>query len=219
MTQSIPVPESAPRLRAVIADADPDNRLLYREALRSWPLDIFEAADGREALVTCAIQCPALLITGARLPHIDGIALSATLKRDPLTRSIHVLVVMSDAGPAELARARQAEAAVLTAPVSPEALVATVARLCDTAAPAAPDEPAPARPASRTFRRFDTTTPRQAPPVLHCTKCTGPLLYRKSRVGGVTERYAEQWDELECPDCLERFEYRHRTKRLRLVTP
>jgi len=219
MTRSIPVPEPVPPLRVVIADADPDTRLLYREALRSLPLDIVEAGDGRDALVICAIECPALLITDAHLPEIDGIALSAALKRDPLTRSIHVLVVLSKPGPAELARARQAEAAVLAAPVSLEELAAAVARLCDTAAPSEPDETKPCRAASRSFRRFDTTSPQHAPPILHCTKCTGPLLYRKSRVGGVTERHAEQWDELECPDCSERFEYRHRTKRLRLVTP
>jgi CheY-like chemotaxis protein len=219
MTRPIPIPEPVRPLRVVIADPDPDNRLLYREALRSLPLDIVEAGDGRDALVTCAIECPALLITAAHLPELDGIALSAALKRDRLTLSIHVLVVISEPGPAELARARQAGAAVLSAPVSMEELAAAVARLCDTATPSALDESAPSRPASRTFRRFDTTAPRQAPPVLHCTKCTGPLLYRKSRVGGVTERQAEQWDELECPDCSERFEYRHRTKRLRLVTP
>jgi CheY-like chemotaxis protein len=219
VTRSLPVPEPARRLRVMIADADPDNRLLYREALRSLPLDIVEAGDGRDALVTCAIDCPALLITDAHLPEIDGLALSAALKRDPMTRSIHVLVVISEPGPAELARARQAEAAVLAAPVSPEELAAAVARLCDTGAPSEPHESASSRPASRTFRRFDTTSPQQPPPVLHCMKCTRPLLYRKSRVGGVTERHAEQWDELECPDCAERFEYRHRTKRLRPVTP
>jgi CheY-like chemotaxis protein len=216
MTRTIPVPEPARRLRVVIADADPDNRLLYREALRSLPLDIVEVGDGRNALVTCAIERPALLITDARLPQIDGIALSAALKRDPLTRSIHVLVVTSEPGPAGLARARQAGAQVLSAPVSLEELAATVARLWDNDAPE-PDGSGVPRPASQTFRRFDTTSPEQAPPVLHCPMCATALRHRKSRVGGVTERQMEQWDELECPACSQRFEYRHRTNRVRQI--
>jgi CheY-like chemotaxis protein len=219
MTRSIPVQEPARLLRVVIADADPDNRLLYREALRSLPLDIVEAEDGRDALVKCVVERPALLITDTRLPHIDGIALTAMLKRDPLTRSIRVLVVTSDPRPAELARARQAGATVLAAPVSTEELAAGVGRACDAADPLQADGSPLPRAASRSYRRFDTTTPQHAPPELRCTICDGVLDYRKSRVGGVTQRQAEQWDELECPGCSRRFEYRHRTKKLRLIAP
>src|SRR3954466_2299726 len=37
-----------PALRVVIAEADDDTRGMYREALRRLPLEIVDAADGRE---------------------------------------------------------------------------------------------------------------------------------------------------------------------------
>jgi hypothetical protein len=69
------------------------------------------------------------------------------------------------------------------------------------------------------FRRFDTSTPPHAVPFLVCPSCDRRLEYRKSRVGGVTSRFAEQWDEFICPATCGTFEYRHRTRKLRPVRP
>jgi DNA-directed RNA polymerase subunit RPC12/RpoP len=52
---------------------------------------------------------------------------------------------------------------------------------------------------------------------LRCISCDAELAYHKSRIGGVTQRDAEQWDEFRCPRCRGAFEYRHRTRKLRLV--
>ncbi|MCU1386409.1 MAG: response receiver sensor diguanylate cyclase/phosphodiesterase [Acidobacteria bacterium] len=227
MTRPILREETARLLRVVLADADADTRLLYREALRSMPFDIVEATDGRDALVRCLIEPPALLITETQLPGIDGYHLCQLLRRDPLTRSIPILVVTSEVRPVQIARVRQMGAGlVLAKPVEMDTLAEAVTRLCEGPVDASPIEPAPdgatleaSRAASRSFRRFETTTPQRRPPALRCTRCDGELEYRKSRVGGVTQRYAEQWDEFECPVCSRAFEYRHRTRKLRLLMP
>jgi len=224
MTRQIPVQEPARLLRVVIADADPDTRSMYREALRALPLDIVEAADGRDALVTCLLERPALLITETQLPIIDGFELCQLLRRDPQTQSVRVLIVTADARPAQLTRARHLASAVLAKPVSMDSFALLVGGICEqaeTETPAdadAPVVPAGPRAASRTFRRFETTTPRHTPPDLRCTACDRALEYRKSRVGGVTQQQAEQWDEFRCSQCGRGFEYRHRTKRLRILT-
>jgi len=155
------------------------------------------------------------------------------LRRDALTRLIPILVVTSESRPAELARIRQLGASsVVSKPISMDGFVSEVARLCDGSAASQPPQSdgqpaanaitessssASARAASRSFRRFETTAPPRVPPAIRCADCDGMLAYQKSRVGGVTQRDAEQWDEFRCVDCHKIFEYRHRTRKLRAV--
>ncbi len=175
MTRLKGQPESEPLLRVVIADADADTRALYREILAPANVVLIEAADGRDALVKCLVEPPALLITEARLPGVDGYALCELLRRDRATRSMPILLVTSNVHPVQLARFRQVGAsAILSKPVSVDALASEVARLCDDpagppsaeqaeAAAQAPDPIAPATTAktaaTRAFKRFDTTAP------------------------------------------------------------
>src|SRR4051794_41385944 len=80
-------PQTEPIPRVVIADADGDTRSLYREALRPLAVEVVGAADGRDALVQCFVQRPAMVITDTWLPFIDGYALCELLRRRPLTLS------------------------------------------------------------------------------------------------------------------------------------
>lgn len=82
-----------PLLRVVAADADADTRALYRAILGPLNVVLVEAADGRDALVKCLVEPPALLITETRLPGVDGYALCELLRRDAVTRSMPILVV------------------------------------------------------------------------------------------------------------------------------
>ena len=221
-----------PLLRVVVADADADARALYGAILGPLNVVLVEAADGRDALVKCLVEPPALLITESRLPGVDGYALCELLRRDAATRSIPILVVTSDVHPVQLARFRQVGAnVILSKPVSVDALASEVARLCDdSAGPTSTEQPDAASElraaiaratqkaaATRAFKRFDTTAPPAQPPALRCLSCDAELEYQKSRIGGVTQRDAEQWDEFRCPRCLGAFEYRHRTRKLRLA--
>jgi len=222
-------PRSEPIPRVVIADADPDARSLYREALRRLAVEAIGAADGRDALVQCLIQRPAMVITDTWLPFIDGYALCELLRRDPLTRSVPIVVVTADVRtPALVALARLGSIAILGKPVSVDTLAEAVERVRDEPGPApipgelsassdgAPKAAAP-KMATRSFRRFETTAPATLPPPLRCPGCDRLLEFRKSRIGGVTRLNAEQWDEFCCPECSGTFEYRHRTKKLRVI--
>jgi len=225
-------PQTEPIPRVVIADADGDTRSLYREALRPLAVEVVGAADGRDALVQCFVQRPAMVITDTWLPFIDGYALCELLRRDPLTRSVPIVVITADVRTAELvAVARLGAITVLSKPVSLDALSATVERVREEPAPPphqaiasteldvdAPVKTAPHSIATRSFRRFETTAPATLPPPLRCPECDRLLEFRKSRIGGVTRRNAEQWDEFSCPECSGAFEYRHRTKKLRLIS-
>ena len=218
MTRSVPQPSAQPWRRVVLADGDADTRSMYREALRDLPLDVVETGDGRDALVECLIRPPALLVADTHLATIDGYQLCQLLRRDAATRSLPILIVTSESRSAELTRLRQFGAThILSRPLVLHSFCADVLRLCDGAPPVVTEVSASdaCKPASRTFHRFETTAPPRVPPALHCRECDRLLDYQKSRVGGVSQRNPEQWDQFRCPGCARVFEYRHRTRGLR----
>jgi CheY-like chemotaxis protein len=216
-------PEPAPIRRVIIADPDEDTRALYREWFSCDEWDIVEVADGRDALVQALVSQPSLLITELRLPFVDGRALCEILRRDAATRSLPIMVVTTETRMTEVARARRAGATtILHKPPLFHSILDEARRLCTGSIPESADanstgsadaaeEPTGARRHSKSFRRFETSTPPHAAPVLVCPSCDRRLQYRKSRVGGVTNRFAEQWDEFVCPGTCGTFEYRHRT--------
>lgn len=224
-------PEPAPIPRVIIADPDEDTRSLYCEWFRSEGWDTVEVADGRDALVLALVSQPSLLITELRLPFVDGRELCEVLRRDAATRSLPIMVVTTETRITEVARARRAGATtILHKPALFQSVLDEARRLCTSPLPECIDtnstgsaeaahESAGARRNSKLFRRFDTSTPPHAVPLLLCPSCDRRLEYRKSRVGGVTSRFAEQWDEFICPATCGTFEYRHRTRKLRPVRP
>ncbi len=225
--------------RILVADPDQDHRTLYQEALRTAGYAVTEASDGRAALTEALTRPPALLLTELRLPLVDGLGLCEVLRRDPETRAIPILVVTAEAHEWELARIREAGAnAVLVKPALPDVVVREVERwLSDPrgAPESGPDATADtaARPSvtvragtgARSRRRtasvkahmrFVTTQPPLRPPTLMCPSCDRVLEYKESYVGGVSQRYAEQWDYYDCSECGT-LQYRQRTRKLRRV--
>jgi two-component system, chemotaxis family, chemotaxis protein CheY len=222
--------------RVLVADADADTRTLYRLALPLAGCEVTEASDGREALTKALAEPPTLLITELRLPFIDGFALCDILRRDSATHAVPILVVTAETRPAELNRIRNAGAtAVLVKPTQRDAIVSEVRNLMtggssghgrrgtsaqiktvvqpNTSANVAHSD-APSSALSKSHARFRTTTPPMPPPTLTCPSCDQLLKYDHSHVGGVSERFSEQWDYYSCSTCGP-FQYRQRTRKLR----
>jgi len=111
-------------------------------------------------------------------------------------------------------------------PTTPEALLCAVRRLlsvrqlqndkvADSFLPARPGDNK-RRALAKVHQRCATTTPPASPPSLMCPSCDRPLVYEQSHIGGVSAKHPEQWDDFNCPSCG-KFEYRHRTRKLRRV--
>jgi CheY-like chemotaxis protein len=228
----------APAPSILIAHADADTRALYRECLEGAGCHVVEAHDGRDALVKALMHPPTLVITEIRLPLVDGYALCETLRRGRTTADIPILVVTSEANPAEANRARQAGAdAVLVKPSTPENMLREAQRLLahaqdmreratatranaqreKSANLGARSEEHHRTALSKSFSRFSTTTPPAAPPQLRCPTCDRLLRYEHSEIGGVSHRHPEQWDYYACVTCG-RFQHRQRTRTLRSVS-
>src|SRR5260370_42369056 len=91
---------SAPRI--LVTDADLDIRALYRDSFTSAGYAVVEASDGREALLQALMHPPTLVITEIKLPFIDRYALSQLLRRDRTTADVPILVVTTQARPAQI---------------------------------------------------------------------------------------------------------------------
>jgi CheY-like chemotaxis protein len=228
---------------ALLVDRDPDTRLMYAEYLRMLAFHTDEAEDGREALAKALSLQPSVIVTDTRLPGMSGLELCRVLRNDALTRSIPIIVVTGDGFEANLKLAKAAGAdAVLVKPCLPEDLCVEVQRLLSKsqelrAHARTLHEQVGAQVAishtlvertetntrkmalSRVHQRGTTSNPPTAPPSLRCPTCDQPMRYIASQIGGVSERHTEQWDHFECASCHGAFEYRHRTRKLRLSDP
>lgn len=219
----------------LVADADTESRHVFAAIFDALRCEVVEAVDGREALVNALCRLPSLVVTELRLPFIDGVALCEILRRDRATAGVPIAVVTADARPAEAERALAAGAdAVLTKPTRFETLITECERLlhrslalcrrgtaavAGAAAPIERDRLAAAKRRvilARAHRRGMTTTPPLPPPLLTCPACDTPLRYEYSFVGGVSARFAEQWDYFTCP-CSGVLQYRQRTRKLKRV--
>ncbi len=68
-------------------------RLATERALARTGYDVSSAADGNEALTMARANLPDLILLDMLLPKLSGLDVLKSLKKDPLTRSIPVVVM------------------------------------------------------------------------------------------------------------------------------
>lgn len=93
------------RMRVLIVDDHPVNRDLLRIMMQAADCDVFEAADGREALDAVAARPLDLVLMDVRMPGMDGLAATRAIRALAApARDIPVLAVTADAMPEDAAR-------------------------------------------------------------------------------------------------------------------
>ena len=78
--------------KILIVDDEPDVRRLVRRIL-SKDFTVLEAEDGRQAVDTACTQKPDLILMDMLMPRMDGLTACYTIKNDPTTKSIPVLML------------------------------------------------------------------------------------------------------------------------------
>ena len=81
------------RPKILIVDDDPLNVKLLAAKLPAKRYDILKAYDGEQALEKVAAESPDLILLDIMMPGIDGYQVTRTLKNDPATRDIPVVLV------------------------------------------------------------------------------------------------------------------------------
>ncbi len=94
--------------RIAIVDDNPDVRRLIRRILQSQgDYELFEAANGFEAVELIRSQRPNLVILDLMMPEMDGFAVMEALKADPNTAEIPIIVITAkELSPGEKERLR-----------------------------------------------------------------------------------------------------------------
>jgi len=190
---------AGPRRSVLIVDPDADSRAFYRELLGLEGLTVVEAADGREAMTQALINPPALVMTELVMPFVDGYSLCQVLRADAATRGVPIVMITTDSRDAAQRLARSAGAdGVLVKPAPVDRILAEVRRLLLSS--------------SADASQADVESAR-SPASVRCPTCDRPLVHERTHLGGVRAS-REQWDDYTCDRCGDRYQYRHRTRRL-----
>jgi putative two-component system response regulator len=83
------------KVRVLVVDDEPQNRRFMRRILEPIGYEVAEAADGEEALATIGKEAPDIVLLDIQMPRMDGYTVCRTLKHDPKTRLVPVVIVTS----------------------------------------------------------------------------------------------------------------------------
>ncbi len=110
-------PQNLKRTVVIIAEDDPDDRLLIQDAIQEasqQPVDVFFVQDGAEMLDYLyhrgkyqkenSAPHPELVLLDLNMPKIGGMEVLGEIKRDPSLRTIPVVVLTTSREPAHVSR-------------------------------------------------------------------------------------------------------------------
>ena len=89
--------EGQPRYRLLIAEDQPENRLLLRKMLEPFEFDLREAVNGQEAVAIFAQWHPHLIWMDIRMPVLDGLAATWQIKAAEAGAQTRIIAVTAHA--------------------------------------------------------------------------------------------------------------------------
>ena len=103
------MPERVASLRRLVllADDDPGLRRLIGTTLGTRDFDVLYAVDGEEALRIAQQRHPELILLDVNMPKLDGFQVCQSLKADPETSSIKVVMITARGTDVDRARGRE----------------------------------------------------------------------------------------------------------------
>lgn len=114
----------------LIAEDSVETRRSLAEFFQERGFRIAVAENGAEALLAVQRHVPDVVLTDIDMPLLDGIALTARLRKQPATAAVPIVVLTGTALSRITQRARAAGCdAVLLKPCSPQLLLETVERV------------------------------------------------------------------------------------------
>jgi two-component system phosphate regulon response regulator PhoB len=116
--------------KILVVDDEPDALELIEVNLKGAGFDVLTAADGRLALEKARATLPALILLDVMLPELDGLEVCKSLRRDPQTATIPIIMLTARA--AEIDRVIGLELGAddyITKPFSPRELILRVRNL------------------------------------------------------------------------------------------
>jgi two-component system, cell cycle response regulator DivK len=120
--------------RVLVVEDNELNLKLFCELLRAHDYQAEGIRDAREALDKATVFAPDIIIMDIQMPHISGLDLIESIRRDVLLRRIPILAVTAYAGKGDEDRIREAGAdAYVAKPISLMKFVEVVGQLAELA--------------------------------------------------------------------------------------
>ena len=117
----------APNRTVLVVEDDPVMQGSLVALLEANGLSCLTASNGEEALMSCALAPPGLILLDIRMPGMDGIETCQHLKAHPVWAEIPVIVLTGSGEPETELRVREAGSIFyVTKPFSPERLLTAV---------------------------------------------------------------------------------------------
>lgn len=116
--------------RVLIAEDDAMTLAVVQHRLETEGFEVIACRDGEAALAAAVANPPAVIITDIQMPKLDGFGLIASLKKNPSTQRVPVLVLTALGKDSDIARGVEAGANdYMAKPFSPIELSSRVHRL------------------------------------------------------------------------------------------
>ena len=115
--------------RILVIEDNPQNMYLMRFLLGSHGFEVVEARDGAEGIRLTRKMLPAVILLDIQLPLMDGYAVAAALRREPLLAAVPIIAVTSYAMVGDRERVLAAGATdYIEKPINPDIFVDQVRR-------------------------------------------------------------------------------------------
>ena len=92
-TGAAPRPDANQPYKILVVDDETEVRESLREFLQGDGYAVCEASDGEEALVRTFTERPHMILLDLRLPKLDGYQVCQTLKGNPITSGIPIIMI------------------------------------------------------------------------------------------------------------------------------
>jgi DNA-binding response OmpR family regulator len=113
--------------RVLVVDDDDTARRFLIRAIGRGGLDVTEASSGRDALEQIEARCPDLVLLDSQMPEMSGEEVLRSLRNDPRTATLPVIVVTGRGGEHDRVAGLEAGADdFVPKPVHPDELLARV---------------------------------------------------------------------------------------------
>jgi len=120
------------RRKILVVEDDPDQLEAIRGNLKAAGFAIGTASDGVDALVKTRSVAPDLIVLDLMLPHLNGLDICKTLRENPATASIPVIMLTGmDSYFTRVAGFEAGVTVYLTKPYQPEELISKVEELLE----------------------------------------------------------------------------------------
>lgn len=117
------------RRRVLLVEDSATTRELLAAMLRQAGHEVDAVSDGRQALRRLRERHVDVVVTDIAMPHMDGLTLVTTLRAQPDTASLPIVIVSSRAGADTVAFAERHGATLLAKPVARQRLVETIRKI------------------------------------------------------------------------------------------